>query len=140
MSILTGWTALDCYLTSKEQFSAMIMVRTSCNWWDDDGVCFVPDSHTCKDNYRTSSMKQQSTGTPCHTTWTHYPDSETTSLFPNSLMMCAKRRNNTYQFDSLWFHPTGTRTHYHTFNLEPYSWYIYSSWHWSCHIFIYLFY
>ena len=63
MSILTGWTALDCYLTSKEQFSAMIMVRTSCNWWDDDDVCFVPDSHTCKDNYRTSSMKQQSTGT-----------------------------------------------------------------------------
>jgi hypothetical protein len=34
----------------------------------------------------------------CHPTWTHYPDSESTSLCSDSLMLPSQRRSNKYQF------------------------------------------
>jgi predicted alpha/beta hydrolase len=42
-----------------QQFFSYIMVRTSCEW-DDDEVCFVLDQHAELDFYSASSLKQQS--------------------------------------------------------------------------------
>ena len=50
-------------------------------------------------------------GQTCWPIWTHYPDSELTSLCSFSLMLRAQRRGNKYKFHSLWFDPTGARTH-----------------------------
>ena len=50
-------------------------------------------------------------GQTCRSTRTHYSDSPPTSLCSFSLMLRAQRRSNKYQFYSLWFDPTGTRTH-----------------------------
>ena len=50
-------------------------------------------------------------GQTCHSTQTHYSDSESTGLCSFSLMLRAQRRSNKYQFYSLWFDPTGARTH-----------------------------
>ena len=50
-------------------------------------------------------------GQTCCSTLTHYPDSESTSLSAFSLMLCAWRRSNKYQFYSLWFDPIWSQTH-----------------------------
>ena len=47
----------------------------------------------------------------CHSTRTHYSDSETTSLCSFSLMLRSYRRSNKYQFYFLWIDPIGARTH-----------------------------
>jgi hypothetical protein len=44
-------------------------------------------------------------------TQAHYPDSESTSLCSLPLILHALPRSNKYPFYSLWFDPTGTRTH-----------------------------
>ena len=64
----------------------------------------------------------------CRPIRTYYPDSEPTGLCSFSLMLRAQRRSNKYQFYSLWFDPTGTRTHdllhrhlFHSKNIYPFS-------------------
>jgi hypothetical protein len=44
-------------------------------------------------------------------TWTHYPDSESSSLRSFSLMLRAYQKSNKYQSFAFWFDPTGTRTY-----------------------------
>ena len=67
----------DCCLTPIQQFDSYIIARTSYFQWDDDEVHFVLDQHAYLDFYRASSLKQQSTGRhACHSTLTHYSDSE----------------------------------------------------------------
>ena len=50
-------------------------------------------------------------GKTCRPSPTHYPDSEPSSLSSYSMKLRAKRRSSKYQFYSLWFDPTGARTH-----------------------------
>ena len=46
-------------------------------------------------------------GQTCHSTRTYYPDSEPTRLCSFFLMLRAQRRNNKYQFYSLWLTRSG---------------------------------
>ena len=61
---------------------------------DHDEVRFVLDQHAQLD------LLVQT----CHSTRTHYPDSEPTNLCSFSLMLRAQWRNNKFQFYSLWFY------------------------------------
>jgi hypothetical protein len=57
----------------------------------------------------------------CRFIRTYYLDSEPTSLCVYPLMLCAKRKNNKYQFVvSLWFDQTAGRAH-HLIGLEAYT-------------------
>ena len=57
-----------------------IKERISYIWWDDNDVCFIQDQHAEFNFYCASSLKQQSAGIHVAPHWTHYPDSEPTSL------------------------------------------------------------
>ena len=50
-------------------------------------------------------------GQTCRLTRTHYPDSEPTSLCSFSLMLRAYKRSKNINLYSLWYDPTGARTH-----------------------------
>ena len=88
-------------------FSA-ISRRDQANFqWDDNEVRFVLDQHAEFDFHSSSSLKQQSSGRQIA------PLGHIIlilSLCSFSLMPCAYRRINTYQFYCLWFDPTGART------------------------------
>jgi hypothetical protein len=79
----------DCHLTPSEPFFSYVIVRTSYLWDNDDGVHLVLYQQAELDFYSVSSHKAKLCEQTCHSTWTHYPDSEPTSLCSYSLMLCA---------------------------------------------------
>ena len=68
---------LSGVIVISEQFFNYIMTRTSYIRWDDDDVPFVNDLHTYWEFYSATS------------TQTNHPDSEPTSLYSYSLILCA---------------------------------------------------
>ena len=88
----------DYCLPQNEQIFSYIMARTS---------------YIFNEMMMRSALHQtNSRGQTNHSTWTHYPDSDQTSLCSYSLMLHAQRRSNKYQFNSPRFYPTVARTLY----------------------------
>jgi len=81
-------------------------------WGDDDGdVHFVLDQNTELDFYCATMYLTETTvcGYTCHSTRTHYHDSEPINLSPYKAG--AWQRSNKYQFYSHWFAPKGAQAH-----------------------------
>jgi len=98
----TKWVSMWLLFKANLAIFSAISWREQVNFqWDDDEVCSVLDQHAQLDFYMVSSLKQQSMS----------PNSDTlswcqpTSLFSFSLMLCAWRRSNKYQFYRLWLLP-----------------------------------
>jgi hypothetical protein len=109
--ILSEWVS-DCCLTPIQQFFLALSWWGQVNFqWDDDKVCFVLDQHAELDFHSASSLKQQSAGRHDAPLWTHYSDSEPTSLCSFFLMLHTKQKGNKYQYHSLRFDPIWARTH-----------------------------
>jgi hypothetical protein len=84
--------------------------------WDDDDICILLDQHTGTqlDLYSASSLQQQSMGKNIAPLW-HIIfiliRSQPVFALNYSIMLCAQRRSNKYQFNNgLWFDPTRVLT------------------------------
>ena len=106
-----AWVTDCCVTPHKHWFFSAISWREQVNFqWDDHEVRFVLEQHDYLDLYSASLLKQQSADRYVATRGHIILISNQPGSL--SLMLCAWRRSNKYQFHSLWFDPTRARTHY----------------------------
>jgi hypothetical protein len=103
---------IEQVIVAWRQFSnfSAISWREQAHFQRDDEVRCVLDQHADLHFYSASSLKQHSAGrhvAPLNTLFW----SEPTSLCFNSLILHVWQRSNKYQFYSLWFDPSASRTH-----------------------------
>ena len=109
-TVVMGWVS-DCCLTPIQQLFSYIMAR-ACYFsmrWSWGPLCTRPTRRVGL--YYCWLTETTVRGQTCRSTRTYYSASKPTSLCSFSLMLRSYRRSNKYQINSVWFDPTGARTH-----------------------------